>query len=262
MFNDLIGILDTNRDEEGLNLALRNFLRKISPSNFEELWIDIADSDYSISYWLYLANDINDERETDLIKALLYWKEFNGKTISKIKCLQVSDSYFYKLCVKKFRPNFFPCLIVSDNKYFADFIEINSEILFSIDSKKILGFLNSIHREISTGSPLAVVGDFVKFNLSNFRVDFNQIYNLISLGNLTEAMELSESTLNLSQENLKTIIMLKSEHSGFEKSMIEGRIGLEEYSTKKNRLGYRLLSFIQQIENRKVSAPRTAADLR
>lgn len=260
-FNDLINIINVNRDDDDLGLALRNFLRNVSLPIFEDIWIDAVDDFCPISYWLYLSNDISDEREMEAIKHLLYWKEFNGKSISKVKCLQISDSFFYNLCVKKFKPNLFPCLIVSDTKYFVDFIEINSEILFRVDSNKILGFLNSIHREISVGSPLTQVRDFVKSNLSHFQIDFEKIINLVADGNLFDAIRFSESSLNLSQAGLKTIVLLKSQIADIEKQRIGGVMSNEDYTKHKNQIVDRFVDFIQQIKNRKIRDPRTAADI-
>lgn len=244
-----------------LDVIIKDIFREISMPTFEELWIDDSDEFCPISYWLYLANDINNDQEANTLKQLLFWKEFSGKSISRLKCLQIADTYFYNLCAKKFKPKFLPSLIVSDSPFFMDFIEINSDILLRIDNNKIIGFLNSIHREISIGLPIINVKEYVRHNLHNFQFDFDIVKTLISEGKLFNAFESVESSLNLAQDSRNEMILFKSQFFDIEDNRIKGIISNEEYNRSKSQLIDRFLNFIEKLKNKKLAEPRTAANL-
>ena len=72
--------------------------QKLKPAQFEDIWEEQEEDSVIISYWIYISNDINDDRESRVTRQLLFWREFNGKSLTKIKFLQITDHSLYKIC--------------------------------------------------------------------------------------------------------------------------------------------------------------------
>lgn len=251
-FTSLLNNIRSNQSSNDAELILQDIIRRLTAPYLEELWIDESNEIIPVSYWIFICNDVIDERESDLIKQILYWQEFNCKMDAKVKYLQLSDSYFYNLCLKKFKPRSFPALIISDTPSFDEAVEVNNSILYRLDKNKIIGFLNSIHREITIGTEMyEIKNKLFEQIVPDFELNFRRINNLISEGLIHRAFDEITTSLNMSSEAEKHFILLKSQFVEIEDNKIKGTFSTDEYIRLKNQVTERFIQFVQTINSKK-----------
>jgi len=195
------------------DMLMINLLKKLKPSQFEDLWLQQDEDSVIISYWVYISNDINDDRESRVTRQLLFWREFNGKSLTKIKFLQITDHPLYQICIKRLNPIRIPALIISDSPFFEKYIDISADALFSLDNRKIFGLFNAIQREIAIGTPVESIKTILEKEWPAYQADFEKVRRLISSGRLNEALDEINNSFNLATEAKNQLLILRSELS-------------------------------------------------
>lgn len=244
----LLERLEEKKFENNARSLIMDMLQEINEPNIEDLWIEANDKPYPISYWIFLTNDIHDQREATIIKQILFWKEFNGRSFVKFKCLQVSNTEFYNLCVKTLEPKSFPCLLISSDPFFSDYFQIGKETLYNLKTDNILGFLNSVYREIAMGTSIMDLRIKLKIGASKYVIDYSKILNLIAESKIHAAIDEIQLNLNLSSKGMENVALLKGQLIDLDDQNRKGLLNPQEYMKLKGRITNNLLELVNQLK--------------
>lgn len=245
-YNKLAALIGKLKGESNAEELARDILDVISKPTFDDIWFDDDEQYCPISYWLYIAEDIHEETESRVIKQILFWREFHGKSIAKVRFVQVSDSFLYNLCIKKFRPKSFPSLLISDNPFFEEFIEINNNTISKIGHSRILGFLNSIHREISTGTSIENLRQHLSLHNPVFDSAYQQVMSLISSGQIEKAFDKIIISVVLAEEHSGRLTLLTNRFNSVKSS--RSMISDDEYFKQITKVTYDLIEFVNVLK--------------
>jgi hypothetical protein len=66
---------------------------KFAPLSVDRVW---HDEHAAITHWLLLLNGVNHADEQKLAESLLFWREFNGASNARVRCIQSSEHQLFR----------------------------------------------------------------------------------------------------------------------------------------------------------------------
>ena len=228
---------------------LFDLIGEIKKPSIENIWID---DDSIISYWIILINGINNTAEIELVKKILFWKEFFSDTTAKIRCLQSSNHKLFNLCLKEFNIESSPAIICSNTSNFEDKIIVDTSMLIKTQKEEygIQTLLNKIHHKL-------VLGDEVlKIQKEIASIKFWRIFERVSELKEMISKDEIEKVVNilLASQDVKNNQSLENEiiaiSSGIRNSASNYRKGIlseQDYVLNRNNAINKLLLFIDEI---------------
>jgi len=120
---------------------------------FSDLW---EKRDLSVTFWVLLISGVNQSEEMEIASALLTWKHFFAKDSAMLLCIQSSERNEFKCATSKFGAVACPSLILGDSPEMDEYIEIKSDLLFTLQNTKgaLQRFLTRLHQMLENGTAL------------------------------------------------------------------------------------------------------------
>jgi hypothetical protein len=118
-----------------------------------DLW---ESRDLAATYWILMISGVNQPEEMDIATNLLSWKAFFAKDSAMVACIQSSERNEFRCASSKFGVVNCPALILGDSPEMNSFIEIRSELLFTLASNKgsFQRFVTRLHQLIENGTSI------------------------------------------------------------------------------------------------------------
>lgn len=232
---------------------LLELIGEVKRPTIENIWID---DDSIISYWIVLINGINNNDEIELVKKILFWKEFFSETTAKIRCLQSSNHKLFNLCLKEFKIDSSPAIICSNTPGFEDRIIVDTTMLNKIIKEEygIQTLLNKIHHKLVLGNEVITIQNEIG-SLKFWRVfeRVSELKEMISKDEIEKvvAILLRSQDVKRNQSLENEIISISSSIRNSASNYRKGILPEKDYILNRNNAINKLLLFIDEIQIQK-----------
>jgi len=240
----------TQNSSEFTEDVLLDLIEDYNQPSIENIW---QDDNSSVSFWIVLINGINNPKEVNLVKDVLFWKEFFGRNLAKVSCLQSSDNRQFSFCLKQFNVQNCPAIIFSDDELFTEFIHLDSDFLTKLtdETDGVLTMCNRVHQQIINGNSLGSISKSIHSDAFWDLVEkIDIIRKLISQNKIESAISKLMKNQNIPLKSLvhKELITVSSEFYSLEEKIRIGNTSSDEINLNRNKIVVRLLKIIDEIE--------------
>jgi len=140
----------TEAERAGIEDLFQSALIESQQLDLVDLW---ERRENAATFWVLLISGVNQPEEMEIARELLTWKAFFPKDSAMVLCIQSSDHAEFQCTSARFGIVNCPSLVFSNSPEMASFVEIKSELLFTLLSTKgaFQRFLTRVHQSIVNG---------------------------------------------------------------------------------------------------------------